>query len=403
MKKIFNLKTSKKTLYLLHEEENFFSEEKENFNFILNTINNTKINLVVKKEEEIKKEKLFNETISFLGKKSFMFYPFDKSNRGSSYNFLTDYLKIGDFEYNNESFVKLLLELKCDINLTNKNKILYFLPFLIIKSNYFPKNKFEQILSYVPKFKLKDKSFYKKKTLGNYNNIIPKSKNFYKKFDFVLENLSDDYSKKIYDIWANGKAEEIWFNYFQKVQTQIQYSDKVELNKDSVIINLGVDTGAELLLFDGVKKIFNVDPDGKKRLEEQILEVVNKSKTENFFIEFPLYEFFDDIPNSNKKINTPTKTLNEIVEENKIDRIDLIKSDIEGSERYMVEDLINLSEKFRPQLAISIYHKNRSTNDKLIDSVDIPFKLMKSLKNYSYFIEHYSFERQELILYCLPL
>lgn len=402
MKKIFNLKTSKKTLYLLHEEEKFFSKEKENFNFILNTINNLKINLVIKKEDEIKKEKLFNETISFLGKKSFMFYPFDKSNRWSSYNFLTDYLKIGDFEYKDESFIKLLLKLESE-DLSGKNRMLYFLPFLIKKLNYFPKNKFTSLLSYLPKFVLKDKSFYKKKMLGSYNNIIPRSKNFYKKFDFVLKNLSDDYSKKIFNIWVNGKAEEIWFNYFQKVQTQIQYADKIELNKDSIIINSGVYTGVEILLFDGVKKIYNVDPYGRKFLGEEALEIINKSETENFFIEFPLYEFFDEIPNSNKKINSPTKTLNEIVEENKIDRIDLIKSDIEGSERYMVEDLINLSEKFRPQLAISIYHKNRSTNDKLIDSVDIPFKLMKSLKNYSYFIEHYSFERQELILYCLPL
>ena len=136
MKKIFNLKTSKKTLYLLYEEEKFFSKEKENFNFILNTINNSKINLVVKKEEEIKKEKLSDDTISFLGKKDFNFFPFDKTNFFSSYNFLTKYLRINGFEYNNESFVKLLLELKRDINLTNKNKILYFLPFLLIKSNF---------------------------------------------------------------------------------------------------------------------------------------------------------------------------------------------------------------------------------------------------------------------------
>jgi FkbM family methyltransferase len=400
MLKIFNLITSKTTLYLLKEEEKFFKKEKENFNFILNTINNSKINLVIKTEAEIKKEKLFNETISFLGNKSFMFFPFDKTNLWGSYNFLTEYLKIDGFKYKNESFIKLLLKLDRDKDLTGKNRILYFLPFLIIKSNYFPTNKIESLLSYFPKFVAKDKSFYKKKILGSYNNIIPKSKNFYEKFDFVLKNLSNDYSKKIFNIWVNGKAEDIWFNYFQKVQIQMQYADKVKLDKDSIILNAGVFNGVEILLFDGVKKIYNIDPDGKKFLEEEPLEIVNKSETENIFIKFPLYEFLD---NKNKIINTQVKTLNEIVKENKINRIDLIKSDVEGSERYMVEDLINLSEKFRPQLAISIYHKNRGIDDKLIDGVEIPYKLMKSLKNYTYFIEHYSFERQELILICLPL
>ena len=400
MKKIFNLITSKKTLYLLKEEEKFFKKEKENFNFILNTINNSKINLVIKKEVEVKKEKLFNETISFLGNKSFMFFSFDKSNLFGSYNFLIEYFKIDGFKYKNESFIKFLLKLNRDVDLTGKNRILYFLPFFIIKSNYFPTNKLESFLSYFPKFLIKDKSFYKKKKLGSYNNIIPKSKNFYEKFDFVLKNLSNDYSKKIFNLWVDGKAEDIWFNYFQKVQIQMQYSDKVKLDKDSIILNAGVFTGVEILLFDGVKKIYNIDPDGRKFLEEEPLEIINKSETENIFIEFPLYQFLD---NKNQVINTQVKTLNEIVEENKINRIDLIKSDIEGSERYMVEDLINLSEKFRPQLAISIYHKNRGIADKLIDGVEIPYKLMKSLKNYSYFIEHYSFERQELILFCIPL
>ena len=69
---------------------------------------------------------------------------------------------------------------------------------------------------------------------------------------------------------------------------------------------------------------------------------------------------------------------------------------------YMVDDLIYIAEKFRPQFAISIYHKNRHSKDKLIDSVEIPFKIMKYFKNYNYFVDHYSFERQELILYCLP-
>ena len=206
-------------------------------------------------------------------------------------------------------------------------------------------------------------------------------------------------------MWVDGKAEEIWFNYFQKINKQVQYSDKIKLNQDSIVINCGVYSGNEIILFDGVKKIYNIDPFGKKFLDESASEVVNTSKTENIFVKSALYNFdenFQEQAQKNQEENVIIKNLSQIVEENKIDKISLIKSDIEGAERDMVEDLINLSEKFRPQLAISIYHKNRYVKDKLIDSVNIPMKLIKSLKNYNFYLEHYAYERQELILYCLP-
>ena len=69
----------------------------------------------------------------------------------------------------------------------------------------------------------------------------------------------------------------------------------------------------------------------------------------------------------------------------------------------MVKDLIRICEKFRPQLAISIYHTNHGKNKfPLTDIVDIPLRLTENLKNYSFFIDHYSFERFEMIFYCIP-
>ena len=59
-----------------------------------------------------------------------MYFPFDKINLWGSYNFFTDYLRIDSFKYKNESFIKLLLKLDRDKDLTGKNRILYFLPFL---------------------------------------------------------------------------------------------------------------------------------------------------------------------------------------------------------------------------------------------------------------------------------
>jgi len=38
----------------------------------------------------------------------------------------------------------------------------------------------------------------------------------------------------------------------------------------------------------------------------------------------------------------------------------------------------------------------------LDDYVDIPLKLMESLTDYKFYMHHYSYERWELILYCIP-
>ena len=71
----------------------------------------------------------------------------------------------------------------------------------------------------------------------------------------------------------------------------------------------------------------------------------------------------------------------------------------------MVEDLIKISKNYNCQLAISIYHTNRSRgyDEVLFDLVDIPLKLIKALRqNYNFFFNNYCYERYEGIFYCIP-
>jgi FkbM family methyltransferase len=49
-------------------------------------------------------------------------------------------------------------------------------------------------------------------------------------------------------------------------------------------------------------------------------------------------------------------TLDKFVEENKLDRVDFIKSDIEGAERDMLRGASNVLKTFAPKLAICTYH-----------------------------------------------
>jgi FkbM family methyltransferase len=49
-------------------------------------------------------------------------------------------------------------------------------------------------------------------------------------------------------------------------------------------------------------------------------------------------------------------TLDKFVEENKLERVDFIKADIEGAERDMLKGAVNVLKTFAPKLAICTYH-----------------------------------------------
>ena len=57
-----------------------------------------------------------------------------------------------------------------------------------------------------------------------------------------------------------------------------------------------------------------------------------------------------------KPVKTSITTLDDFVEENQLERVDFIKADIEGHERFMLQGAKNVLKKFGPRLAICTYH-----------------------------------------------
>lgn len=57
-----------------------------------------------------------------------------------------------------------------------------------------------------------------------------------------------------------------------------------------------------------------------------------------------------------RKEKVKTISLDEWVEENRIEKIDFIKADIEGAERLMLKGAFNVLKKFSPKLSICTYH-----------------------------------------------
>ncbi|TXJ10968.1 FkbM family methyltransferase [Brachyspira aalborgi] len=103
--------------------------------------------------------------------------------------------------------------------------------------------------------------------------------------------------------------------------------------------------------------------------------------------------------------NTPTIkknaiTIDKFVEENNIEKIDYVKMDVEGAERNILEGSIKTIKKFKPFLAIAIYHGGKLFME---DFYNIPIFIKNVInEDYEYYIRTFSPWGGETILFCKP-
>lgn len=115
--------------------------------------------------------------------------------------------------------------------------------------------------------------------------------------------------------------------------------------------------------------------------------------------DLPLYYFssgpgtivsFDPLPVTSGKV--PTITIDDFVERKNIPKIDFIKMDIEGAELKALKGAINSLKKFKPKLAICIYHQPE-------DFGTIPKFLNELNLGYKFYLGHYTINPNETVLY----
>ncbi|MCU0334656.1 MAG: FkbM family methyltransferase [Chitinophagaceae bacterium] len=93
---------------------------------------------------------------------------------------------------------------------------------------------------------------------------------------------------------------------------------------------------------------------------------------------------------------TSTIAVDDFVLQKGIDRVDFLKMDIEGAEPLALKGALATIKKFRPKLAIAIYHG-------MNDFTSIPLWLMEQKLGYQFFIGHYTIHSEETVLFGLPL
>jgi FkbM family methyltransferase len=85
-------------------------------------------------------------------------------------------------------------------------------------------------------------------------------------------------------------------------------------------------------------------------------------------------------------------SIDDIILADKIEKIDFIKLDIEGSELKALHGAVNCIKKFRPQLAICVYHKYS-------DLWDIPRFIKNTIPEYRLYLDHHTIMPWETVLY----
>lgn len=149
----------------------------------------------------------------------------------------------------------------------------------------------------------------------------------------------------------------------------------IKLNVGDIVFDVGANIGifSALALKRGAEKVYAFEP------VPYAIEYLKKTKEYNdkddklkiipYAVANRNMEIFITIDEDNittaslirniekgKKIRVEAITLDSFVEENKLNKVDFIKADIEGAERYMIAGAKRVLKEFKPKLAICTYH-----------------------------------------------
>jgi FkbM family methyltransferase len=91
----------------------------------------------------------------------------------------------------------------------------------------------------------------------------------------------------------------------------------------------------------------------------------------------------------------PTRTLDSMFISGEIKTVNYIKMDIEGSELNAMNGALGVINRFKPKLAISLYHNPN-------DLFEIPLYLKQICPDYKFYLDHYTIHYDETVLYGVP-
>ncbi len=268
------------------------------------------------------------------------------------------------------------------------------------------------------------------------NNYIRISKSLLKKYQFIPSKVSEilgfldteadrELYKDLIEARISGNTEKLQQYVLRehnitpdRKRTIKHYTSYINYDAIEVIIEGGMFNGLNTVifkkLFKNLKKVYAFELLYEKVKNKSLAHIIDSMK-ELEIIPYAMWDKKDTLvftqnvaapyssginPTFNKNgsernFEVDALSIDEFVENRKIDKVDFIKMDIEGAEMRALKGGEKTLLKFRPQMAISIYHSDN-------DMQDIPIYLHGLLKDYVFKIGQYSPDNDETILYAIP-
>lgn len=218
-----------------------------------------------------------------------------------------------------------------------------------------------------------------------------------------LYDLSDaGYDLKLYFV-RNGV-------FVDFILQQYNYQDLVCVNQGDVVIDAGGCWGDTALYFAArrASKVFVYEfiPSNIEIMKKNVslntqysgcISLVEKAVWESSKIAL---SYLDQGPSSRVaeagvyRGTTQTLSIDDLVQEQKLTKVDFIKMDIEGAELSALKGAADTIRQHKPKLAISVYHKPD-------DLITIPAYIQSLNPGYEFYLDYYTMFGDEIILYAI--
>ncbi len=219
----------------------------------------------------------------------------------------------------------------------------------------------------------------------------------------VLEKLNKRFKKEKLLLFSFCEQERYKQQYFEK--------NIINFSQDEVFVDGGCydfSTSLELMKRCKVKKIYAFEPDEENigKIKQQMgrntncdVVLIKKGlwdKTDTLIfsatgdMESCIIEENGLLESNNDVVKVQVTAMDEVIK----DRVSFIKMDIEGAELRALRGAKYLIQKYKPKLAISIYHKPE-------DIIDIPNYIVDLVPEYKFYIRQYSYGYCETVLYAI--
>ena len=201
---------------------------------------------------------------------------------------------------------------------------------------------------------------------------------------------------------------EVFITFYIFGLKQYNIKNIFEVKNDAVVFDIGAFKGDTAYFFSkkcsNKARIYAFEPDENNY--KILLKIKDKYKLNNVIASNILFSNSEtEINFLSMDLNRPavkmkSTTIDKFVEENNIEKIDYIKMDVEGAEKNILEGSIKTIKKFKPFLAIAIYHGGKLFME---DFYNIPIFIKNVInEDYEYYIRTFHPAGLETILFCKP-